>query len=448
MSLESLGCFLQEKEEELHQKLSNAPHKENLPRQEEPFKVYATHPTFSGSAEIGGGPHVGKLGGGVGKTGGGGGAETAGERELQLTAENAKSLIERWINRSLDPLIDLTDELAKKLERDQETRDLFKDIIRLVRKCLDEEGFLDNNKEEIKNQFVEKRENLRNVLKQKYEPTRKQLSEELNQVLQNLRSDEAVQEFSDSFRHLMQTIFLDAQGNPILKPELIRDCQLIFPELLEKLRYIAIPKIEASTDDYNYCYEDIVVRTSQLYPENFSINLLANISRDITNKDAPANLENIISVKMHDLRANITNVRFWFEKKTGFPKMTDSGLVDIRIYGRDGLSIELEIEPTAPPSFQKEKQPAAKISNKEPQSKIRSVKCKIHKLDLHFHETNHDMLYAVFSPFIESFFKSKVESTIEEKLKEMVNKIDDSIQSLPNPKEFIRAIPPPREVES
>jgi len=357
------------------------------------------------------------------------------------------------MNRPLDPLIELTDELAKKFERDQETKEPLEDIIRLVRKCIDEEGYLENNRNEVRKQFVEKRDTLRKVIKEKYEPTRKQLSDELNHVLESLRTDEAVQEFTDSFRHLMHTIFLDEQGSPILKPELIRDCQLIFPELFEKLRYVAIPKIEADTEDYSYCYEDIVVKTSQLFPENFSINLLANISRDITKEEYTANLENIISVKLHDLRANITNIKFWYEKKTGFPKMSDSGLLDIKIYGRDGLSIDLEIEPSAPASFKKELQPAGKVfSDEETQIKIRSVKCKIHKLDLHFHETNHDTLYAIFSPFIEGFFKSRVESTIEESLKNMVYKIDDSIKSLPNPKEFIRAIPPPssstKEVES
>merc|ERR1712151_1473266 len=45
------------------------------------------------------------------------------------------------------------------------------------------------------------------------------------------------------------------------------------------------------------------------------------------------------------IRAHLTSINFFVDKKTGFPKITERGLADVDLEGTNGMSLRIEIAP-------------------------------------------------------------------------------------------------------
>merc|ERR1719359_1101151 len=123
--------------------------------------------------------------------------------------------------------------------------------------------------------------------------------------------------------------------------------------------------------------------------------------------------ENSFLIEISKIRAHLTSVNFFVDKKTGFPKITERGLADIDMGGK-GLSLKIEVVPRM----------VKDGNNVHSVFHAKTVGCTIGKLKIHLRETSHDTLFKILSPIINKVAKKKIETGIADAIKENMNKLN------------------------
>ena len=91
-------------------------------------------------------------------------------------------------------------------------------------------------------------------------------------------------------------------------------------------------------------------------------------------------------ITLSQIQADMRDVAFYFKKKTGLPKIKDSGLADV-LLGGDGLTVTLHV--TSTPS-----------SDKQSLFRVKDVHVKISTLKFSIRDSKHDLLYKTMKPLV------------------------------------------------
>lgn len=130
------------------------------------------------------------------------------------------------------------------------------------------------------------------------------------------------------------------------KPELWNDIRkVILPSAIDRVGYIPIPRVEYTDDQLDLVIENLTLSGRNLFP-----NLVTMEAHNFV-KFSPYN--NISDEHHHEftlhfgqVQADMRDVAFYFNKKSGFPKIKDSGLADV-ILGGNGLAVS-SLFPSSP----------------------------------------------------------------------------------------------------
>merc|ERR1711963_496917 len=128
--------------------------------------------------------------------------------------------------------------------------------------------------------------------------------------------------------------------------------------------------------------ENIVLTATEVAPSNIRI---------------IAQTDNSIAIELSKIRAHLTSINFFVDKKTGFPKITDRGLADIDMLGTNGLSLRIEVAPRVQKTG----------NNVQSMFEAKSVTCTIDKLKIHLRETKHGLLYKMVGPVLNAMAKKR-----------------------------------------
>lgn len=98
-----------------------------------------------------------------------------------------------------------------------------------------------------------------------------------------------------------------------------------------------IPRIEYTDEALDLVVENLTLQGRNLFPNIISLEAQNYI------KFSPYNAitddtRHHITLTLEQVQADMRDVAFYYRKKTGIPKMTDSGLADV-ILGGQGLSV-------------------------------------------------------------------------------------------------------------
>lgn len=91
------------------------------------------------------------------------------------------------------------------------------------------------------------------------------------------------------------------------------------------------------------------------------------------------------------------DVAFYFKKKSGFPKLSDSGLADV-LLGGEGLTVTAHVV----------------SSNKDKSSvfKVKNVNVKVGTLKFSIRDSKHDILYKTLRPLATGLVKKQLQKAI------------------------------------
>lgn len=92
-----------------------------------------------------------------------------------------------------------------------------------------------------------------------------------------------------------------------------------------------------------------------------------------------------IIITLSQMQADMRDVAFYFKKKSGIPKLSDSGLADV-VVGGDGVGVTIHLSSTKndPTSF----------------FNVKNVHVTIDSLKFSIRDSKHDLLYKTLKPLV------------------------------------------------
>ncbi|KAJ5823383.1 hypothetical protein N7447_005723 [Penicillium robsamsonii] len=327
---------------------------------------------------------------------------------VQAVQYNLRTLIERFANyTSLDGFFESLNTIYRNSERDPELRNWFRNVDKLIRKSLREQGFI--MEDECNRQWNEIYDKGRYLLRERYRGDADRIVDEVKFMADQFEKDPQNQALAESFQKLFKDLGHDANGKPTFKPDLLRDLRdVIIPSFFENVRYVPIPRIEVSDPMVDVVVENLCIEGDNLMPnviEFGSDNYFRWGRKKITNKR-----DNKIMISMSGIQADLRDISYYIKKKDGFPSITDRGIMDIFL-GGEGLSVKIAAS-------------TAQKNDKEHFVKLDRVSVSIKNMDIKLRKSRHKLLFNVFKPMLFNVVRPALQKVVEGQVREAFRKGD------------------------
>merc|ERR1712130_249750 len=334
------------------------------------------------------------------------------KKEAQL---NSKEFAENWIgdDYSLDRLLNQIDYLHKSSKNDPELRQLLQDWKTWSTSTIKDSSYVED-RERVR---ADTKDLVRRTRMMSQGPYRDQftiLRREVNYINKAIQRDDSVQALRSDISQLGRDVFMDQNGKAVLKPELFGDAQKIIAGILEAIKYIPLPPIHKNDENMELQLENIVLTATEVAPAN--IRVIAQSDMEKTGADNSRQNDNSIAIEVSKIRAHLTSINFFVDKKTGFPKITERGLADVDLMGTNGLNLVVELAPRVQKTG----------NNVHSLFEPKNVTCSIDKLKIHLRETSHDFLYKLISPIMNMVAKKKIQAGVCDAIRDGVRRMNDT----------------------
>jgi len=334
--------------------------------------------------------------------------------DLQIAHENAKRLIENFANhKSLDPLINALKTLGNDIRNDDELRSYFNELREFSISSLRDPNFVQET------DYIDHGSRLidrgRHLLLERYSEHTDRIADEAASFNEALQNDPLTSQWTKDLETLVRDMFMDEKGQPTVKFELIKDFAKILKIAGEKMKFLPLPRIENSDEEYDYIFDNIVLHLADVVPKHLRMNFTADIN---LNRDEKDMLQNTAYFEIAQINADARNIAFYYKKKKGLINMMDVGLVDFAI-PKNGLTIKLKVLLNPP----NESNPALDIRVLESDTIISDLK-------LRLHDTKHDILNTILTPLVEKRLKTQVAKMVSEKMAASIEYIKENVNNL------------------
>lgn len=119
-----------------------------------------------------------------------------------------------------------------------------------------------------------------------------------------------------------------------------------------------------------------------------------------------------LTLHLGHIQADMRDVAFYFNKKTGIPKIKDSGIADV-VLGGEGLSATVHLQ---------------SVSN-DPRSvyKVKNVNVKVDSLKFSIRDAKHATLYNTLRPLATGLVKKQIQKALSDALKTGLEYVDGQL---------------------
>ncbi|TFA99389.1 hypothetical protein CCMA1212_008698 [Trichoderma ghanense] len=328
---------------------------------------------------------------------------------LSAAEEDLRTLIERFANgTSTEDLWQSISQIYRDADRDQELRDWFKQVDTYIRKCLLEQGYvLEDQSTEDWNRLYDKG---RYLLREKYRSHTDRVLDEVKFIVDQFDQDPQNKAFGQAVQKLFNDLGTDVHGKPAFKPHLIKDLtDVILPAIFENIAYVPIPRLEYTDPHFDAVIENLVLESDNFMPnviEVASDNYFRWGRKKIANKR-----KNSVDIKVTGIQMDLRDVSYHIKRKTGFPSLTDTGVLDLLLPG-DGFSFRLKVSTPD----KKDAQHVFKVEKVDVD--VKGLKFKIKK-------SQHKLLFMLFKPIALKAIRPALQKAIEKSIKDQCNKADE-----------------------
>ena len=320
-----------------------------------------------------------------------------------------KTLLERFANStSADDLIDSINTVYRDADKDPELKGWFRSMDAYVRKCLKQQGFImqDEATQEW-NQIYDKGHFL---LRERYRDHTNHVIDEIKFLGEQFDHDAQNKRFADAVNKLFLDLGNDENGKPTFKPHLLKDLsQVILPGMFESVSYVPIPRIEYTDHMMDAIVENLIIESDNLMPNSFefdSDNHFRWGRKTVTSQN-----KNKVMVSVSGVQMDLKDVSYYVHKKTGFPSVKDTGVMDI-FMGGSGFSFKIAME-------------TADKSDRQHFFKINTVHVDVKNLNIKLKQSNHKLLFNLFKPLLFSVVRPAIQKVLEKQIRDSVHQADE-----------------------
>ncbi|KAI0781790.1 hypothetical protein C8Q75DRAFT_790036 [Abortiporus biennis] len=323
-------------------------------------------------------------------------AQLTSDSSLQQATSELRTLLERFANgMSLGIIGDAMHVLYDDAKKDEELRNWFKGVDSYTRKVLMEPGYV--LEPDCNNEANRLRESGRQFYDVKYRSHFDNLFNVSGEWFRALGEDPLNKRFGEDWARLTKDLLFDAEGSLKFKPELWMDIRkVILPSIIDQVGYVPIPRIEYTDDALDIVIENLALSGRNLFPNIVSLEAHNFIKFSPYNaiKDES---HHEFTMTFSQIQADMKDVGFYFKKKTGAIKLSDSGLADV-LLGGSGLTVTAHVRSTNDPAsvFQ-----------------VKDVHVKVDTLKFSIRDSKHDVLYKTLRPLATGLVKKQLQKAIE-----------------------------------
>jgi hypothetical protein len=336
------------------------------------------------------------------------------DSSLNKAERDLKTLIERFANyTSTDDLFDAINEVYRDADRDPELKNWFKHMNAYVRKCLKQQGYiLEDRATDEWNQLYD---NGNFLLRDRYRNHTDRIVDELNFLKGQFQEDKLNRHFGDSCQKLFDDLGNDENGKPTFKPHLVKDLsEVILPAIFENVRYVPIPRIEFKDPMVEGVIENLVIESDNLMPNSVefaSDNYFRWGRKGINNKN-----KNTGMISVSGIQCDLKDVSYYFKKKQGFPSLSDTGLVDIKLAG-SGLSFKIKLS-------------TADKKDRRNFFKVDTVDIDIKNFDIKVKKSKHKLLFSLFKGIMLKALRPVIQKALEKQIRDSFHQLDSYLYSI------------------
>ncbi|TFY64828.1 hypothetical protein EVJ58_g2365 [Rhodofomes roseus] len=252
-----------------------------------------------------------------------------------------RTLLERFANgMSMAVVGDAIQALYQDSKNDPELRQWFTDCDSYARRVLMEAGFV--LEPQCNNQGNELLDRGRAFYDGKYKAHFDNLLGSLTDWFTAFGDDPLNQRFGTDWARLTKDLLFDSEGSLKYKPELWMDIRkVILPTIIDRVGYVPIPRVEYTDDALDLVIENLALSGRNLFPN------LVSVEAHNFLKFSPYNAiqdegRHEFTLTFSQIQADMRDVAFYFRKKSGFPKLSDSGIADV-LLGGHGLTVTARV---------------------------------------------------------------------------------------------------------
>ncbi|KAF8580268.1 hypothetical protein K439DRAFT_1357420 [Ramaria rubella] len=343
---------------------------------------------------------------------GSGAKRVLGDGTLREATNELRALLERFANGArMQPSLDATQRLAENARKDEGLRTWFGSVGKWVRKLLLEPGYILD--EQCNREGVSVREEGRKYYDDKYKSQFDALFDAVGSWCSNLTNDPLNTRLGHDITRLTRDLLFDDDGSLTWKGGLWRDIRkVMLPMIVDKVGYIPIPRAEYTDDNLDLVIENLTLGGRNLFPNVVSVEA-HNYAKFSPYAAIHEDARHELVITLGQMQADMRDVMFYFNKKTGMPKLTDSGLADILI-GGSGITATIHLRTTT-------------SSNTSSVFTIRAVYVKVGTLKFSIRDSKHDTLYNFLRPFAGRIVKRQVQRAMGDALRTALEEVDEQL---------------------
>ena len=218
--------------------------------------------------------------------------------------------------------------------------------------------------------------------------------------------------FGEDWARLTKDLLFDSEGSLKFKSNLWDDIRkVILPTVISQVGYVPIPRIEYTDDALDLVIENLTLSGKNLLPNVITMSA-KNYFRFSPYSMINDHSEHEVELTFSQIQADLHDVAFYFRKKTGLPRLKDSGLADF-ILGGEGVSVNVKLV----------------SSSKDHTSvfKVKSVHAKVASLKFSIRDSKHDLLYKTLKPLATGLVKKQIQKAIEDGVRTGLEYVDGQL---------------------
>jgi len=330
------------------------------------------------------------------------------DTSLKRAEADLKTLIERFANgTSTDDWFKSINQIYTDADKDPELKSWFKSIDKYVRKCLQQQGYIMEDRATDEWNELYDRGNF--LLRDRYRNHTDRIVDESKFLADQFDKDPMNKRFAESMNKLFNDLGNDENGKPTFKPHLVKDLsEVILPGIFESIRYVPIPRIEYSDPQIDAVVENLVIESDNLMPNILEV-ANDNYFRWGRKKVANTN-KNSIQLSVSGIQMDLKDVSYYVKRKQGFPSITDTGIADIYL-GGSGLSFKMKLS-------------TADKKDRQNFFKVDKVDVDVKNFNIKLQKSKHKILFAIAKPTMLKVIRPALQKVLEKQIKDQVHELD------------------------